>query len=130
MRTSEEDDEQFYRDTERIAFPALSDEQLATLESLGTRRKVNCGEIVYKAGITDRHTRTPGDYGARIFSYRGGVRIPRVLGFIRNSKYKLAKSAYSDVIEVQTYRSLARPCTRIVLERAVFYSPFVFKPSS
>jgi len=33
---------------ESIAFPALSDEQLATLESLGTRRKVNRGEIVYK----------------------------------------------------------------------------------
>src|SRR6266436_8913949 len=53
MRASEKNDEQFYRDTERIAFPALSDEQLATLESLGTRRKVNRGEIVYKAGQRD-----------------------------------------------------------------------------
>jgi thioredoxin reductase (NADPH) len=53
MRTSEEADEQFYRDTESIAFPALSDEQLATLESLGTRRKVNRGEIIYKAGQRD-----------------------------------------------------------------------------
>src|SRR5437016_1933161 len=53
MRASEEDDEQFYRDTERIAFPALSDEQLATLDSLGTRRKVRRGEIVYKAGQRD-----------------------------------------------------------------------------
>jgi hypothetical protein len=48
MPTTEEADEQFYRDTESIAFPALSDEQLATLESLGTRRKVNRGEIIYK----------------------------------------------------------------------------------
>src|SRR6266704_723449 len=53
MRASEEDDEQFYRDTERIAFPALSDEQLATLDSLGTRRKVRPGEIIYKAGQRD-----------------------------------------------------------------------------
>src|SRR5438309_11481938 len=53
MRASEEDDEQFYRDTERIAFPALSDEQLATLDSLGTRRKVRRGEIIYKAGQRD-----------------------------------------------------------------------------
>jgi thioredoxin reductase (NADPH) len=49
----EEADEQFYRDTESIAFPALSDEQLATLESLGTRRKVNRGEIVYRTGQRD-----------------------------------------------------------------------------
>jgi hypothetical protein len=40
MSATEEADERFYRDTESIAFPALSDEQLATLESLGTRRKV------------------------------------------------------------------------------------------
>src|SRR5438067_6267968 len=53
MRASEEDDEQFYRDTERIAFPALSDEQLATLDSLGTRRQVRRGEIIYKAGQRD-----------------------------------------------------------------------------
>jgi thioredoxin reductase (NADPH) len=53
MRASEEDDERFYRDTERIAFPALSDEQLATLNSLGTRRKVRRGEIIYKAGQRD-----------------------------------------------------------------------------
>ena len=53
MHTTEEEDERFYRDTESIAFPPLSDEQLATLESLGTRRKVNRGEIIYKAGQRD-----------------------------------------------------------------------------
>ena len=53
MSATEEADEQFYRDTESIAFPPLSDEQLATLESLGTRRKVNRGEIIYKAGQRD-----------------------------------------------------------------------------
>jgi thioredoxin reductase (NADPH) len=39
-------DEQFYRDTESIAFPKLDDRQLAMLEPLGARR----GELVYKAG--------------------------------------------------------------------------------
>jgi thioredoxin reductase (NADPH) len=53
VRTTEEADEQFYRDTESIAFPALSDEQLATLESLGTRRQVNRGEIIYRTGQRD-----------------------------------------------------------------------------
>jgi thioredoxin reductase (NADPH) len=50
---SEEADEQFYRDTESIAFPALNDEQVATLESLGERRSVKRGEIIYKAGQRD-----------------------------------------------------------------------------
>src|SRR5205807_8294506 len=53
MSATEEDDERFYSDTESIAFPALSDEQLATLDSLGTRRKVRRGEIIYKAGQRD-----------------------------------------------------------------------------
>src|SRR5206468_11631531 len=53
MSTTEEADERFYRDTESVAFPALSDEQLATLESLGTRRRVKRGEIIYKAGQRD-----------------------------------------------------------------------------
>ena len=53
MHTTEETDERFYRDTESIAFPPLSDEQLETLESLGTRRKVNRGEIIYKTGQRD-----------------------------------------------------------------------------
>src|SRR5204863_1272333 len=48
--TSAQQDEQFYRDTESIAFPKLSDEQLALLEPLGKRRTVHRGEILYKAG--------------------------------------------------------------------------------
>src|SRR5258708_8712185 len=42
--------EQFYRDTESIAFPKLDDRQLAMLEPLGARRIVRRGELVYKAG--------------------------------------------------------------------------------
>jgi thioredoxin reductase (NADPH) len=49
----EEADEQFYRDTESIAFPQLSDQQLATLESLGARRTINRGETVYRVGQRD-----------------------------------------------------------------------------
>jgi hypothetical protein len=55
----EEADEQFYRDTESIAFPQLSDEQLATLESLGARRTINRGEIVYRAGQRDSSNSPP-----------------------------------------------------------------------
>src|ERR1700688_1550030 len=48
-----DDDEQFYRDTESIAFPKLDDQQLAMLEPLGARRIVRGGEMVFKAGQRD-----------------------------------------------------------------------------
>jgi thioredoxin reductase (NADPH) len=41
--TDEEKDEQFYRDTEGIAFPKLDDRQLALLEPLGKRRTLRHG---------------------------------------------------------------------------------------
>jgi thioredoxin reductase (NADPH) len=50
VMTELDKDEQFYRDTESIAFPKLDDRQLAMLESLGARRIVRRGELVYKAG--------------------------------------------------------------------------------
>jgi thioredoxin reductase (NADPH) len=51
--TKLEDDEQFYRDTESIAFPKLDDQQLAMLDSIGSRRIVRHGEMVYRAGQRD-----------------------------------------------------------------------------
>jgi thioredoxin reductase (NADPH) len=49
----EEQDEQFYRETEREAFPKIDDRQLAFLESLGERRVVRHGEMIFKAGQRD-----------------------------------------------------------------------------
>jgi thioredoxin reductase (NADPH) len=49
----EQQDEQFYRDTESIAFPKLDDHQLSLLEPLAERRVVKQGELVYKAGQRD-----------------------------------------------------------------------------
>src|SRR5436190_15461316 len=48
-----DEDEQFYRDTESIAFPKLDDRQLAMLEPLGTRRILKRGEMLFKAGQRD-----------------------------------------------------------------------------
>jgi thioredoxin reductase (NADPH) len=48
-----ETDEQFYRDTESIAFPKLDDRQLAMLEPIGSRRIVRRGELVFQAGKRD-----------------------------------------------------------------------------
>lgn len=54
MRPTEQDeDEQFYRDTETIAFPKIDDRQLALLEPLGARKKSGRGEMVFKAGQRD-----------------------------------------------------------------------------
>src|SRR3989449_5251290 len=51
--TDEQGDEQFYRDTDSIAFPKLDDHQLSLLEPLAERRVVKHGELVYKAGQRD-----------------------------------------------------------------------------
>jgi thioredoxin reductase (NADPH) len=51
--TKIDEDEQFYRDTESIAFPKLDDRQLAMLEPLGARRIVRRGELIFKAGQRD-----------------------------------------------------------------------------
>jgi thioredoxin reductase (NADPH) len=51
--TQEQQDEQFYRDTEAIAFAKLDDHQLSLLEPLGQRRVAKRGELVYKAGQRD-----------------------------------------------------------------------------
>src|SRR5882757_2636985 len=53
MRTSEEQDEQFYRDTESIAFPKIDDRQLSLLEPLGQRRTLKRGEVLYRIGQRD-----------------------------------------------------------------------------
>jgi len=46
-------DEQFYRDTESIAFPKLDDRQISQLAPLGQRRKLRRGDILFKAGQRD-----------------------------------------------------------------------------
>jgi thioredoxin reductase (NADPH) len=53
MTPDEQEDEQFYRDTESIAFPKLDDHQLSLLEPLGKRRVLSQGELVFKAGQRD-----------------------------------------------------------------------------
>ena len=49
----EQRDEQFYRDTESIAFPKLDDHQLSLLEPLAERRVLKRGDLIFKAGQRD-----------------------------------------------------------------------------
>ena len=51
--TTPEQDEQFYRDTEAVAFPKLDDYQLSLLEPLGRRRVLKRGDVIFKAGQRD-----------------------------------------------------------------------------
>src|SRR5881398_2057864 len=51
--TDDQQDEQFYRDTEGIAFPKLNDHQLSLLEPLGERRVMKRGDVLFKAGQRD-----------------------------------------------------------------------------
>jgi thioredoxin reductase (NADPH) len=53
MTPAEQKDEQFYRDTESVAFPKLDDRQLSLLEPLGERRVLKRADLVYKAGQRD-----------------------------------------------------------------------------
>ena len=53
MTPDELEDEQFYRDTERIAFPKLDDHQLSLLEPLAERRVLKRGDMIFKAGQRD-----------------------------------------------------------------------------
>jgi thioredoxin reductase (NADPH) len=53
MTPDEQNDEQFYRDTESTAFPKLDDHQLSLLEPLGKQRVLSRGELVFKAGQRD-----------------------------------------------------------------------------
>ncbi len=53
MTQDEQKDEQFYRDTESIAFPKLNDHQLSLLEPLAERRVMKRGDVLFKAGQRD-----------------------------------------------------------------------------
>ena len=59
MTPDEQEDEQFYRDTQSIAFPKLDDHQLSLLEPLGKRRVLTRGELVFKAGQRDHDIIVP-----------------------------------------------------------------------
>jgi thioredoxin reductase (NADPH) len=71
--TPAEKDEQFYRDTESVAFPKLSDEQLALLEPLGKRRSLRRGDLVLKAGQREFDLTITLEGELEVFETRDGV---------------------------------------------------------
>ena len=69
----EQSDEQFYRDTESVAFPKLDDQQLSLLEPLGERRALKRGEVVFKAGQRDLGLTIVLRGELQVFEQRDGV---------------------------------------------------------
>ena len=51
--TDEERDEQFYRDTESVAFPKLDDHQLSLLQPIAQKRTAKRDDILFKVGQRD-----------------------------------------------------------------------------
>jgi len=78
--TGEEKDEQFYRDTESIAFPKIDDRQLALLEPLGRRRTLRRGEFVFKAGQRDLGLTVILRGEIEVFEGREGTELPLAIG--------------------------------------------------
>jgi thioredoxin reductase (NADPH) len=70
-----ENDEQFYRDTEAIAFPKFDDRQLAMLAPLGQRRALRRGEILFKAGQRDLGMTVVISGGVEAFETRDGSEL-------------------------------------------------------
>lgn len=64
------EDEQFYRDTEVVAFPKISDRQLALLEPLGERLTLRRGELIFRAGQRDLARRYPSARGQSLRNSR------------------------------------------------------------
>jgi len=82
--TEDERDEQFYRDTENVAFPKLDDHQLALLEPLGQRRILNRGDIVLKAGQRDFGLTIILRGEIQVFEQRDGTEYPLATGHQRD----------------------------------------------
>src|SRR6266567_3504966 len=72
LMTELDKDEQFYRDTESIAFPKLDDRQLAMIEPLGARRILRRGEMLFRAGQRDLGLTVILSGGVEAFESRDG----------------------------------------------------------
>src|SRR3954470_23906777 len=72
MTPEQEEDEQFYRDTDSIAFPKLSDRQLQMLEPLGAKRLLKQGDVAFKAGQRDLGLTVVLDGEIEVFELRDG----------------------------------------------------------
>src|SRR5207248_9997859 len=113
--TDEQQDEQFYRDTESIAFPKLNDHQLSLLEPLAERRVMKRGDVLFKAGQRDLGLAIVlrGEFEA--FETRDGTEY--------NLATARARDFIGDVSMLQGTRSSVRPESHRTRQRYSTFRP-------
>ena len=130
MQTPEQD-EQFYRDTESIAFPKLTDEQIALLEPLGERRKLQRGDFVLKAGQRDFPLTIVLEGAIEVFETRDGIEqvlaTPQSRDFLGDVSMLMGTSALGSArVKSETAEVLQIPADK--LRRALAEMPSVSEP--
>jgi thioredoxin reductase (NADPH) len=129
--TPAEDDEQFYRDTESIAFPKLTDEQLALLEPLGQRRKLRRGDFTLKAGQREFPLTVTLEGEIEAFETRDGVEqvlaTSRPRDFLGDVSMLMGTSALASArVKSETAEVLQIPADK--LRRALAEIPAIGEP--
>jgi len=129
--TAAENDEQFYRDTESIAFPKLTDEQLALLEPLGMRRTLRRGDFVLKAGQRDFPLTITLEGAIDVFETRDGVEqilaTSRPRDFLGDVSMLMGTSALGSArVKSETAEVLQVPADK--LRRALAEIPMIGEP--
>ena len=131
--TTEEQDEQFYRDTESIAFPKLSDEQLALLEPLGKRLRLRRGDFVLKAGQREFPLTITLEGEIEAFETRDGVEqilaTPQSRDFLGDVSMLMGTSALASArvksAEAEVLQIPARELRRALAEMPQIGEPIV-----
>jgi thioredoxin reductase (NADPH) len=129
--TAAEVDEQFYRDTESIAFPKLTDEQLALLEPLGERQTLHRGDFVLKAGQRDFPLTITLEGAIEVFETRDGeeqiLATSQARDFLGDVSMLMGTSALGSArVKSETAEVLQIPATK--LRRALAEIPAIGEP--
>ncbi len=131
VMTPAEQDEQFYRDTESIAFPKLSDEQLALLAPLGKRRTLRRGDFVFKAGQREFDLTITLDGELEVFEARDGVEqvlaTSHARGFLGDVSMLQGTSALASA-RVKSAEAEVLQIPAVQLRRALAEMPSIGEP--
>ncbi len=129
--TPAERDEQFYRDTESIAFPKLSDEQLALLMPLGKRRSLRRGDIILKAGQREFDLTVTLEGELEAFETRDGVEqilaTSHARDFLGDVSMLQGTSALASA-RVKSEKAEVLQIPAVVLRRALAELPLIGEP--
>ena len=127
-----DEDEQFYRDTESVAFPKLDDRQLAMLEPLGARRIVRRGELVFRAGQRDLGLTVVLRGELEVFESRDGQEQILATGQVRGISSGTWRCSWArrrwPTREARRKRARSWKCRQLRLRQALAELPGVSEP--